>query len=78
MTLDSSIEHQLGEHDATLNYIICKIDSIETKVDAIQMELAESRGGKKVAGLLWGLIGGIISAAGTVCAIILGFGGLRL
>lgn len=74
---DPSVERQLGEIFAILKVTNEKVEQLDTKVSSIQNELAENRGGKRAMGFFGGLIGGIVSAVGTACAIIFGFGGMH-
>lgn len=75
------IERQLGEISSTLKYIKSEMEEIKQeqvalskKIEHIQIELAESRGGKRVALAIAGLAGGS-GGAGLMALMLKLFGG---
>lgn len=75
------IERQLGEISSTLKYIKSEMEemkqdqvALSERVGHIQIELAESRGGKRVALAIAGLAGGS-GGAGIMALVLKLFGG---
>ena len=72
-----SVARQLGETMVELRYIREQVDRLNSKVDRLQTDLEKVKieqatvsGGRKAAGVLGSIIGGLVGAAASIITIL--------